>query len=55
MLSVIVGVLLFFVGLVASVIGFVGAASDPTGASHYGYIAPGVAIAGLGFALVIWR
>jgi hypothetical protein len=54
MLHIIVGVILIAIGLIAAVIGFLGAASDPTGASHWGYLVPGAGIALLGLALAIW-
>jgi hypothetical protein len=54
MLAIIVGSALIAFGLVAVIIGFIGAASDPAGASHWGYLLPGAAIVLLGAALAVW-
>jgi uncharacterized membrane protein HdeD (DUF308 family) len=54
MLSIIVGAALIAFGIVAVIVGFIGAASDPAGASHWGYLLPGTATILLGAALAVW-
>jgi hypothetical protein len=54
MLHIIVGVILALLGAVGFIIGFIGAASDPAGASHWGYLLPGAATVLLGIALAVW-
>jgi L-asparaginase/Glu-tRNA(Gln) amidotransferase subunit D len=54
MLHIIVGVMLALLGAVGLIVGFIGAASDPAGASHWGYLLPGTATVLLGIALAVW-